>query len=185
MRNGCNWLWSNLKWVSHVQHLKLPNIIHATGQSARQAPNQNLKAYSFPLDDAESSASALEAACSGNGGKFPDAVFLCAGVSRPGFFVEEDEVSLRRGMDNGYWVQAWSALVRHPVLLMPTLTRAIQAAAKRMARDKFPGKIVFIGLTLWRRGVDASIVGHRSEHEGYLARQGFFEPKNSGASEQR
>ncbi|KAH0587645.1 hypothetical protein H2248_006413 [Termitomyces sp. 'cryptogamus'] len=243
-------------------------------ESVRQTPNQILKAYSFPLDDAESSASALEAVCSGNGGRCPDAVFLCAGASRPGFFVEEDESSLRRGMDNGYWVQAWSAL----------------AAAKRMARSKFSAKhalrglaetlrselllytvsvhiffpgtiyspgyieenktkpkitlkieesdegmqpdaaaqallqgveqgyfhisgdllgnlfrsttrgasphnnvlvdIIFnfvgwIGLTLWRRGVDASIMGHRSEHEGYLARQGFFEPRNSEPSEQR
>ncbi len=28
------------------------------------------------------------------------------------FFVEEDEASLKRGMDSVYWVQAWSALVR-------------------------------------------------------------------------
>ncbi|KNZ81488.1 3-ketodihydrosphingosine reductase TSC10, partial [Termitomyces sp. J132] len=276
-------------------------------ESVRQTPNQILKAYSFPLDDAESSASALEAVCSGNGGRCPDAVFLCAGASRPGFFVEEDESSLRRGMDNGYWVQA--CLFR-----THADTKSFnQAAAKRMARSKFSGKIVFvssvlgymsmigyssyspakhalrglaetlrselllytvsvhiffpgtiyspgyieenktkpkitlkieesdegmqpdaaaqallqgveqgyfhisgdllgnlfrsttrgasphnnvlvdiifnfvgwIGLTLWRRGVDASIMGHRSEHEGYLARQGFFEPRNSEPSEQR
>jgi 3-dehydrosphinganine reductase len=38
-------------------------------------------------------------------------MFLCAGKSTPGFFVEEDEDSLRKGMDNGYWVQAWTSLV--------------------------------------------------------------------------
>lgn len=67
--------------------------------------------YSFSLNDASSSAAAFEAACNGNGGKCPDAVFLCAGASRPGFFIEEDEATLKLGMDNGYWVQAWSALV--------------------------------------------------------------------------
>ncbi|KAG6917909.1 hypothetical protein DXG01_000518 [Tephrocybe rancida] len=253
-------------------------------ESVRQTPNQILKAYSFPLNDANSSAAAFEAASNGNGGKCPDAVFLCAGASRPGFFVEEDEASLRRGMDNGYWVQAWSAL----------------AAAKCMAHEKFPGKIVFvssvlgymsmigyssyspakhalrglaetlrselllylvsvhiffpgtiyspgyieenktkpkitlkieesdggverghfhisadlvgnlfrsstrgasphnnvfmdaiysfiggIGLAFWRRGVDASILGYRNEHEGYLVQRGFFKSKAYEASEQK
>ncbi|KAG6816935.1 hypothetical protein H0H87_001637 [Tephrocybe sp. NHM501043] len=121
-------------------------------ESVRQSPNQILRAYSFPLNDAESSAAALEAASKGNDGKCPDAVFLCAGASRPGFFVEEDEASLRRGMDNGYWVQAWSAL---------------------------------IGLAFWRRGVDASILAHRSEHKDYLVQRGFFMPKSSEASEDK
>ncbi|KAG6890560.1 hypothetical protein C0992_000568 [Termitomyces sp. T32_za158] len=93
-------------------------------ESARQTPNQILKAYSFSLDDAESSASALEAACSGNGDRCPNAVFLCAGASRPGFFVEQDEASLRKGMDNGYWVQAWSALVRRSAFFHAQLKRS-------------------------------------------------------------
>jgi 3-dehydrosphinganine reductase len=70
-----------------------------------------LKSYSFSLNGLASSEAALDAACQPHGGRNPDAMFLCAGKSTPGFFVEEDEYSLRQGMDNGYWVQAWSALV--------------------------------------------------------------------------
>jgi 3-dehydrosphinganine reductase len=55
---------------------------------------------------------ALEAACVPHGGQTPDAVFLCAGSSTPGFFIEQTEESLRKGMDNSYWVAAWSAMVR-------------------------------------------------------------------------
>ena len=67
--------------------------------------------YSFSLTEASSSEAAFEAAVRGNGGKCPDAAFLCAGGSRPGFFLDQDEASLKRGMDDAYWVQAWSALV--------------------------------------------------------------------------
>lgn len=80
-------------------------------QAVRQTPNQVLKSYSFDLNDPSSSKAALDAACHPHGGRSPDAMFLCAGKSTPGFFVEEDDDSLRQGMDNGYWVQAWSALV--------------------------------------------------------------------------
>lgn len=41
----------------------------------------------------------------------PDAVFCCAGSSTPGFFVEQDETSMRNGFDQTYWAQAWTALV--------------------------------------------------------------------------
>ena len=80
-------------------------------QKARQTPDQIFQAHSFSLADPEQSAAALEAACKGHSGRNPDAVFLCAGGSKPGFFIEQDEVSLRQGMDDAYWVQAWSALV--------------------------------------------------------------------------
>lgn len=42
---------------------------------------------------------------------------MCAGASTPGFFVEQDERSMREGMDNGYWVQAWTAHVSPSTLL--------------------------------------------------------------------
>ncbi|KAG6811314.1 hypothetical protein H0H92_008026 [Tricholoma furcatifolium] len=125
-------------------------------ENARVTPDQILKAYSFPLNDAQSSASAFEAACKGNGGKCPDAVFLCAGASRPGFFVEEDEASLRKGMDNGYWVQAWSAL----------------AAAKRMARDRSPSKIIFVSSVLGYM----SIIGYSSYSPAKHALRGSDAP---------
>lgn len=88
----------------------------ATSQKVRQTPNQVLRVYSFSLSEAKSSADALEAASEVHGGRHPDALFLCAGTATPGFFVEEDEASLRKGMDNAYWVQAWTALVNlsHP-----------------------------------------------------------------------
>jgi 3-dehydrosphinganine reductase len=69
-----------------------------------------LRSYSFSLNESTSSVAALEAACQSHGGRCPDAVFLCAGTATPGFFVEEDEISLKKAMDNAYWVQAWSAL---------------------------------------------------------------------------
>ena len=43
-------------------------------------------------------------------GRCPDAYFLIAGSATPGFFVEQDEASLRSGMDETYWAQAFSAL---------------------------------------------------------------------------
>jgi 3-dehydrosphinganine reductase len=75
-------------------------------------PNQILKSYSFPLDKKEAAADALEAACVPHGGQTPDAVFLCAGRATPGFFIEQTEESMRKGMDDTYWLAAWSAMVR-------------------------------------------------------------------------
>jgi len=138
-------------------------------QKVRRTTNQVLKAYSFSLDDAASSAAAFEYACLGNGGRCPDAVFLCAGASRPGFFVEETEASLRSGMDNGYWVQAWSALVSQIFPFSRTSTiLGIKAAAKRMARDQFPGKIVFVSSVLGYM----SIVGYSSYAPAKFALRG-------------
>ena len=48
----------------------------------------------------------------GHNGETPDGVFLCAGGSKPKFFVEMSEDELLQGMDMGYWVQAWTAWVR-------------------------------------------------------------------------
>jgi 3-dehydrosphinganine reductase len=70
-----------------------------------------LKAYSFSLGSEKDSGIALTAACELHGGQSPDAVFLCAGKSTPGFFIEQDEHSLKQGMEDGYWVQAFPALV--------------------------------------------------------------------------
>lgn len=80
-------------------------------QSKRQSENQKIEFYSHSLDDAAESAAALDAASKPFDGRAPDAVFLCAGRATPGFFVEQTAESLKKGMDDGYWVQAWSALV--------------------------------------------------------------------------
>jgi 3-dehydrosphinganine reductase len=74
-----------------------------------------LRAYSFSLGTQEGAVNALEAACVPHGGQTPDAVFLCAGKATPGFFIEQTEESMRKGIDNTYWLAAWTALVRNPL----------------------------------------------------------------------
>lgn len=80
-------------------------------QNARQTPNQLLFAYSYDVGKDEEAETALREACKPHEGRSPDAVFLCAGKSTPGFFLEETASTLRRGMDEAYWVSAYSALV--------------------------------------------------------------------------
>jgi len=101
-------------------------------ESSRVSPNQIIKSYSYSLLDAAGSKAALEAACAPFGGKAPDGMFLCAGASRPRFFIDDDDQDLRNAMDNAYWIQAYSA----------------HAGLKKMVRDKVTGKIVFVGSTL-------------------------------------
>lgn len=80
-------------------------------QAARQTPEQVLKAFSHDIGNATGAADAVEAASAAHGGRCPDAMFLCAGTSRPGFWVEQDEASLTLTMQETYWAQAWTALV--------------------------------------------------------------------------
>ena len=63
------------------------------------------------MNTAAGAEAALEAACEAHEGRCPDAQFFMAGASTPGLFVEQDEESLKKGMDQTYWCQAWSALV--------------------------------------------------------------------------
>ena len=83
-------------------------------QAARQSPDQVLKAYSFALNSAKQAEACLDAVAAASAGRCPDALFLCAGKSRPGFFVERTEDELRECMEETYWVQAWPALVSAP-----------------------------------------------------------------------
>jgi len=108
-----------------------------------------LKAHSFSLDTAVESAAALKAACDVHGGAAPDAVFACAGSSKPMYFVEMNERDLVQGMTAGYWVQAWTAFVCDQVARTVIVAYySSQAAAKQMAREKRKGKIVFVSSTL-------------------------------------
>ncbi|KAE9410618.1 NAD(P)-binding protein [Gymnopus androsaceus JB14] len=125
----------------------------------RTSPNQVLRSYSYSLTDPESSAAALESAAQEHGGKVPDAVFLCAGAATPGFFVEENASSLQKGMDNTYWVQAYSAL----------------AYTKRIVRDKRPGKLVFISSLLGYM----SMIGYSTYSPGKHALRGLAETLRS------
>ncbi|GLB45727.1 putative oxidoreductase [Lyophyllum shimeji] len=101
-------------------------------EEVRKSSEQILKAYSFSLNTAKDSAAALEAVCAPHNGQSPDAIFACAGASKPMFFVEMEEQDMTDGMTSGYWVQAWTAF----------------AAAKQMARQQRKGKIVFVSSTL-------------------------------------
>ncbi|KAJ7638874.1 hypothetical protein FB45DRAFT_904117 [Roridomyces roridus] len=128
-------------------------------EKVRQNADQKLHYYSFSLNEADASSQALDAVCAAHGGRSPDALFLCAGSSAPRFFVEETEASLRKGMDTAYWVQAWTAL----------------AAAKRMVRERFSGKIVFCSSFLGYM----SIIGYASYSPGKHALRGLAETLRS------
>lgn len=124
-------------------------------EAVRVNPNQILKAYSFSLGSQEAAVDALEAACLAHGGQSPDAVFLCAGKATPGFFIEETEESMRKGMDNTYWLSAWSAM----------------AASKRMVRTHSKGKIVFVSSLLGYFGM----IGYSTYSPGKHAIRGLAE----------
>ncbi|KAH8111213.1 oxidoreductase [Phellopilus nigrolimitatus] len=128
-------------------------------ESARQSPNQILRSYSYSLYESGPSTAALEAACEPHNRRCPDAVFLCAGTSTPRFYIEGDEQTFKKGMDDAYWVQAWSAL----------------AAVKLMVRDKVKGKIVFISSYLGYM----SMVGFSSYAPGKHALRGLAETLRS------
>ncbi|KAI6000381.1 hypothetical protein F5J12DRAFT_845722 [Pisolithus orientalis] len=85
---------------------------------------QAFRAFSFSLNTADASAEALES--------FPDAVFACAGASRPMYLIDMTPGDFERGMTDGFWVQAWTAF----------------AAAKEMARQNKKGKIILVSSTL-------------------------------------
>ena len=102
-----------------------PRIAPLQTQKVRKTPDQIFKAYSFALNSEAASAAAVAAASEPFGGRCPDAVFMCAGASRPGFFVEQDEASLRQGMEITYYAQAFTALVSFRPLFHSTGGRKI------------------------------------------------------------
>ncbi|KAI9448374.1 oxidoreductase [Lactarius indigo] len=125
-------------------------------EAVRVNPNQILRAYSFSLGTQNAAIDALEAACLAHGGQTPEAVFLCAGKATPGFFIEETEESMRKGMDNAYWLSAWSAM----------------AASKRMVRTRTSkGKIVFVSSLLGYFGM----IGYSTYSPGKHAVRGLAE----------
>ncbi|KII95145.1 hypothetical protein PLICRDRAFT_33979 [Plicaturopsis crispa FD-325 SS-3] len=128
-------------------------------EAVRQTPNQILRAHSFSLAEEDSSKAALDAACEAHGGRSPDAVFLCAGKSTPGFFVEETARSMQQGMSDGYWVQAYSAL----------------AATQRMVRERSKGKIIFVSSVLGYM----SLVGYSTYSPAKHALRGLAETLRS------
>lgn len=77
----------------------------------RQDPKQIFRAYSYAVDSEAGSAAALRAAAEPHGGRCPEAVFLVAGASRPGFFIDQTEESFRAGLQMTLGAQAFTALV--------------------------------------------------------------------------
>ncbi|KIO27102.1 hypothetical protein M407DRAFT_243453 [Tulasnella calospora MUT 4182] len=104
-----------------------------TLETHRVSPEQKLAYYSHSLNTVTGAKEALEAACAPFNGQVPDAAFLVAGASAPKFFVEMDEADLRKGMDDGYWIQAFTAF------------QLVKMTASQQFRG---GKIVFVGSTL-------------------------------------
>lgn len=129
-------------------------------EANRQSPDQIFKAFSFSLNTAEESAAALQAASDAHGGKVPDAVFACAGASKPMYLLEMQPEDLSRGMANGYWIQAWTAF----------------AAAKQMVREnKQKGKIVLVSSTLGYM----SLIGYSSYSPAKHALRGLADSLHS------
>lgn len=136
-------------------------LAHALEQieAARQHSDQVFQSFAFSLNHLDGAKGALEAACAVHVGRAPDGVFTCAGSSRPSFFVEQTEQLLLSGMENAYWVQAWTAL----------------AAAQKMVKDGVQGRIVFVSSTLGLM----SFVGYSSYAPGKHALKGLAETLRS------
>ncbi|KAJ7183200.1 oxidoreductase [Mycena filopes] len=103
-----------------------------TIERCRKRADQLLAAYSFDLSTHAVSASALGAVCKPYDDRSPDAIFNCAGSSKPMFFVDMTEEDMSVGMAQGYWVQAWTVML----------------AAKKMVGEGAKGKIVLVSSTL-------------------------------------
>jgi 3-dehydrosphinganine reductase len=84
-------------------------------------------------------------------GKAPDGVFLCAGQAYPKWFVAMSEEELQKGMDDAYWLQAWTAWVSAcmRVLQCSVIASIAQAVARMMVRQQAAdGKFVLVSSTL-------------------------------------
>ncbi|KAF9239154.1 hypothetical protein BU15DRAFT_46990 [Melanogaster broomeanus] len=121
---------ANISIVARTQS-KLDDALKEL-EALRTSPSQRFQAFSYSLASPSASAAALAAATAGHADQFPDAVFCCAGASKPMFLVEMGEGEVEDGMRDGYWVQAWTAW----------------AAAKGMAKTGKKGKIVLVSSTL-------------------------------------
>ncbi|KZW01919.1 NAD(P)-binding protein [Exidia glandulosa HHB12029] len=131
-------------------------------EDVRVDESQIIRAYSFSLNTAEGAEAALTAASVPHEGRVPDALFLCAGSARPGFFVEETPAGLQSAFDNVYWVQAWSALT----------------AAKTYAKQRAKGKIVFVSSTVGLMG----LIGYSSYAPAKHALRGLADTLRSELS---
>ncbi|KAH9899919.1 oxidoreductase [Cubamyces lactineus] len=125
----------------------------------RQTSEQIIKSYSFAVNSEAGSAAALQAASEPHGGRCPDAFFLCAGTSRPSFWIEQNEALMRSDLDASYGAQAFTALV----------------ACKEMVKQGVKGKLVFVSSVLGY----FSIVGYSTYSPGKFALRGLAESLQS------
>ncbi|TBU52720.1 oxidoreductase [Dichomitus squalens] len=128
-------------------------------ERVRQDPKQIFRAYSFAVDSETGSAAALKAAGEPHGGRCPEALFLCAGASRPGFFIDQTEESFMGGIQMTLGAQAFTAL----------------ATTKEMVRQGVKGKIVFVSSILGLM----SFVGYTTYAPGKFAIRGLAETLRS------
>ncbi|TFK78426.1 oxidoreductase [Polyporus arcularius HHB13444] len=128
-------------------------------ETVRHNPKQVFRAYSFAVNTEQGSAAAIKAASEPFDGRCPDAFFMCAGASRPGFFVEQTEESLRAGMEMTFYAQAFTAL----------------AATKAMVQQGIKGKVVFCASILGY----FSMVGYSTYSPGKFALRGLAETLHS------
>ncbi|KAH8119658.1 oxidoreductase [Phellopilus nigrolimitatus] len=131
----------------------------------RISSEQTFRYHSFALNTSAGAQAALDAECralrqqSDGTVSAPDAFFLCAGSSRPGYFIENTDEQLIHGMEQSYWVQAWSA----------------HAAMQRLVREHRRGTIMFVGSTLSLM----SFLGYASYTPGKHALKGLAETLRS------
>ncbi|KAI0723255.1 oxidoreductase [Earliella scabrosa] len=128
-------------------------------ETVRQTPEQQFRSYSSAVNSEDGSAAAIKAASEPYGGRCPDAFFLCAGASRPGFFIEQTEASIKSGMEQTYYAQVFTAL----------------AATKAMVKQGVKGKLVLCSSILGY----FSIVGYSTYSPGKFAIRGLAETLHS------
>ena len=115
-------------------------LTFGTTQALRVSPAQSFQAFSFSLASASTSAEALAAAAASHN-EFPDAVFCCAGASKPMFLMEMSEAELGGGMRDGYWVQAWTAWVsRHHLSLLLLCLQSHSGSCKGDGKTRTQGE---------------------------------------------
>ncbi|KAA1472316.1 oxidoreductase [Dentipellis sp. KUC8613] len=101
-------------------------------EKCRRDSKQIIQSFSHSLLTAAESKAALDDVVATHHGSAPDVVFLCAGKSKPRFFLEYTPEELSEGMDDAYWAQVWTA----------------HAATRLMVEQDRRGKIVFVSSTL-------------------------------------
>ncbi|ORX38198.1 hypothetical protein BD324DRAFT_578063, partial [Kockovaella imperatae] len=92
-------------------------------------------------------------------GRYPDHYFLCAGYSRPRYFIDHTPEELQGGLDATYWTTAWTA----------------HTACKAMVANRIKGRIVMVGSFLSY----TAFVGYTSYSPGKYAVRGLADALRS------